>query len=170
MFKRLIFFLSINFFLFSTQNVFGTEKVVYLDVNFIINKSKPAISIIKRIEKIKDEETKQLKLTSDKLQKKNDELVKTKNLLSDEELKNKVSKLREEIKLFEKKKVKTINDLNDKKKKELNEFLKLINPLIKDYMDKNSIDIVIDKKNIFIAKTDKDITKDILDIINREIK
>ena len=170
MFKKLIFFLSINFFLFSTQNVFGTEKVVYLDVNFIINKSKPAISIIKRIEKIKDEETKQLKLTSDKLQKKNDELVKTKNLLSDEELKNKVSKLREEIKLFEKKKVKTINDLNDKKKKELNEFLKLINPLIKDYMDKNSIDIVIDKKNIFIAKTDKDITKDILEIINREIK
>mgnify|MGYP007000061581 len=78
-------------------------------VNFIINKSKPAISIIKRIEKIKDKETKQLKLTSDNLQKKNDELVKTKNLLSDEELKNKVSKLREEIKLFEKKKVKTIN-------------------------------------------------------------
>ena len=170
MFKRVIFVLSINFFLFSTQNVFGAEKIVYLDVNFIINKSKPAISIIKRIEKIKDKETKQLKLTSDNLQKKNDELVKTKNLLSDEELKNKVSKLREEIKLFEKKKVKTINDLNDKKNKELNEFLKLINPLIKDYMDKNSIDIVIDKKNIFIAKTDKDITKDILEIINKEIK
>ena len=37
-------------------------------------------------------------------------------------------------------------------------------------MDKNSIDIVIDKKNIFIAKTDKDITKDILEIINKEIK
>ena len=170
MLKRLIFFLSINFFLFSTQNVFGTEKIVYLDVNFIINKSKPAISIIKRMEKIKDKETRQLKLTSDNLQKKNDELVKTKNLLSDGELKNKVSKLREEIELFEKKKIKTINDLNDKKKKELNEFLKLINPLIRDYMDKNSIDIVIDKKNIFIAKTDKDITKDILEIINREIK
>ena len=170
MFKRLIFFLFINLFLFSTLNVFGAEKVVYLDVNFIINKSKPAISIIKRIEKIKDKETRQLKLTSDDLQKRNDELVKTKNLLSDEELKDKVSKLREEIKLFEKKKVKTINDLNNKKKKELNEFLKLINPLIKDYMDKNSIDIVIDKKNIFIAKTDKDITKDILEIINREIK
>mgnify|MGYP005713652211 FL=1 len=72
--------------------------------------------------------------------------------------------------MFEKKKVKTINDLNDKKNKELKGFLKLINPLIKDYMDKNSIDIVIDKKNIFIAKTDKDITKDILEIINREIK
>ena len=170
MLKRVIFFLSINFFFFFPQNVFGAEKVVYLDVNFIINKSKPAISIIKRIEKIKDKETMQLQLTSDNLQKRNDELVKTKNLLSDEELKKKVSKLREEIKLFEKKKAKTIKDLNNKKKEELNEFLKLINPLIKDYMDKNSIDIVIDKKNIFIAKTDKDITKDILEIINKEIK
>ena len=75
MFKRLIFFLSINLFLFSTLNVYGAEKVVYLDVNFIINKSKPAISIIKRIEKIKDKETRQLKLTSDNLQKRNDELV-----------------------------------------------------------------------------------------------
>ena len=108
MLKRVIFFLSINFFLFFPQNVFGAEKVVYLDVNFIINKSKPAISIIKRIEKIKDKETMQLQLTSDNLQKRNDELVKTKNLLSDEELKKKVSKLREEIKLFEKKKLKLL--------------------------------------------------------------
>ena len=169
MFKKLIFILYI-FFLFNIQNAFSNENIVYLDVNFIINKSKPALSIIKKIEKIKENETKQLKLTGDKLQKKNDELVKTKNLLSENELKNKVAKLREEIKSFEKKKIDIINNLNKKKTDELNDFLKLINPLIKSYMDKNSIDIVIDKKNIFIAKTDKDITKDILEIINSEIK
>ena len=169
MFKKLIFILYI-FLLFNIQNAFSDENIVYLDVNFIINKSKPAISIIKKIEKIKENETKQLKLTGDKLQKKNDELVKTKNLLSENELKNKVAKLREEIKSFEKKKIDIINNLNKKKTDELNDFLKLINPLIKSYMDKNSIDIVIDKKNIFIAKTDKDITKDILEIINSEIK
>tara|TARA_B100001057_G_scaffold251428_1_gene251684 strand:+ start:930 stop:1439 length:510 start_codon:yes stop_codon:yes gene_type:complete len=169
MFKKLIFILSI-FFFSNIQNVFSNENIVYLDVNFIINKSKPALSIIKKIEKIKENETKQLKLTGDKLQKKNDEIVKTKNLLSESELKDKVSKLREEIKLFEKKKIDTINNLNKKKTDELNQFLNLVNPLIKDYMDKNSIDIIIDKKNIFIAKTDKDITKDILEIINKEIK
>ena len=169
MFKKLIFILYI-FLLFNIQNAFSDENIVYLDVNFIINKSKPAISIIKKIEKIKENETKQLKLTGDKLQKKNDELVKTKNLLSENELKNKVAKLREEIKSFEKKKIDIINNLNKKKTDELNQFLNLVNPLIKDYMDKNSIDIIIDKKNIFIAKTDKDITKDILEIINKEIK
>ena len=37
-------------------------------------------------------------------------------------------------------------------------------------MEKNSIDIVIDKKNIFIAKSEYDITKDILEIVNNKIK
>ena len=37
-------------------------------------------------------------------------------------------------------------------------------------MEKNSIDIVIDKKNIFIAKSENDITKDILEIVNNKIK
>ena len=169
MFKRVVFFLPF-FFLLNLQNVLSNEKIVYLDVNFIINKSKPAISIINKIEKIKEKETNQLKLASNKLKKKNDELVKTKNLLSEDELKKKILKLREEIKLFEKKKVEIINELNKKKKKELNDFLKLVNPLVKDYMDKNSIDIIIDKKNVFIAKTNKDITNDILEIINKEIK
>ena len=163
----IFFFLIINL---NNTSSYANEKIVYLDVNFIINKSKPAISIINKIEKIKEKETNQLKLASDKLQKKNDELVKTKNLLSEDELKKKILKLREEIKLFEKKKVEIINELNKKKKKELNDFLKLVNPLVKDYMDKNSIDIIIDKKNVFIAKTNKDITNDILEIINKEIK
>ena len=37
-------------------------------------------------------------------------------------------------------------------------------------MDKNSISILIEKKNIFIAKSNYDITKNILKIINNEIK
>ena len=69
MFKRVVFFLPF-FFLLNLQSVLSNEKIVYLDVNYIINKSKPAISIINKIEKIKEKETNQLKLASDKLQKK----------------------------------------------------------------------------------------------------
>ena len=49
-------------------------------------------------------------------------------------------------------------------------FIKLISPLINEYMDKNSISILIEKKNIFIAKSNYDITKNILEIINNEVK
>ena len=49
--------------------------------------------------------------------------------------------------------------MNIKKNKELDQFLKLINPIIQEYMKEKSIDIIIDKKNIFMAKSKNDITK-----------
>ena len=46
----------------------------------------------------------------------------------------------------------------------------MINPIIEDYMSKNSITIVIDKKNVYIANKDSDITNNLIEIINKKIK
>ena len=164
------FFLIIIFFIFGITNLWSSEKIAFLDVDFLINKSEPALVIIKKIEKIRDQETKKLKEIEDNLKKKNEELIKTKNLISDEELKKKISSLRDEAKSFDELRKKTITELNIKKNKELNEFLKLINPIIQEYMKEKSIDMIIDKKNIFMAKSKNDITKDILEIVNTKIK
>ena len=164
------FFLIIIFFIFGSTNLWSSEKIAFLDVEFIINKSKPALVIIKKIEKIRDQETKKLKEIEDKLKIKNEELIKTKNLISDEELKKKISSLRNEAQSFDDLRKKTIKELNTKKNRELNEFLKLINPIIQEYMKEKSIDIIIDKKNIFMAKSKNDITEDILKIVNTKIK
>ena len=164
------FFLIIIFFIFSGSKLWSSEKIAFLDVELLINKSKPALVIIKKIEKIRDQETKKLKKIEDNLKKKNEELIKTKNLISDEELKKKISSLRDEANSFDELRKKTITELNIKKNKELNEFLKLINPIIQEYMKEKSIDMIIDKKNIFMAKSKNDITKDILEIVNTKIK
>ena len=164
------FFLIIIFFLFGLTNVWSSEKIAFLDIEFIINKSEPALVIIKKIEKIRDQENKKLKEIENNLKKKNEELIKIKNLISDEELKKKISSLRDEAKSFDKLRKKTITELNIKKNKELNEFLKLINPIIQEYMKEKSIDMIIDKKNIFMAKSKNDITEDILKIVNTKIK
>ena len=169
MYKKFSILIHLFFFLI-TSNAYSNEKVVYLDVDFIINKSKPAISIIKKIDKIRNKENKNLQNTEKKILKKNDELKKTKNLISEDEFKDKVEKFRDELKQFEAKKIKTINEINKKRQQALNDFLSLMNPLVQEYMEKNSIDIVIDKKNIFIAKSELDITKDILEIVNNKIK
>ena len=164
------FFLIIIFFLFGVTNLWSSEKIAFLDVEFIINKSEPALVIIKKIEKIRDQETKRLKEIEDSLKKKNEELIKTKNLISDEELKKRISSLRNEAMSFDELRKKKIKELNIKKNKELNEFLKLINPIIQEYMKEKSIDMIIDKKNIFMAKSKNDITEDILKIVNNKIK
>ena len=164
------FFLIIIFFLSGVTNLWSSEKIAFLDVEFIINKSEPALVIIKKIEKIRDQETKRLKEIEDSLKKKNEELIKTKNLISDEELKKRISSLRNEAMSFDELRKKKIKELNIKKNKELNEFLKLINPIVQEYMKEKSIDMIIDKKNIFMAKSKNDITEDILKIVNNKIK
>ena len=37
-------------------------------------------------------------------------------------------------------------------------------------MKENSISMIIDKKNLFMAESKGDITKDILDLVNKKIK
>ena len=167
--KKRIFFIVI-FFLLNFSKVWSNENIAFLDVELIINKSEPALKIIKKIEKLRNKESKKLKEIENELNKKNEEILKTKNLISEEELRNKISVLRKEANSFEELRKKTVKDLNIKKNNELSEFLKLIDPLVRKYMKENSIDIIIDKKNIFMAKAENDITKDILQIINTEIK
>ena len=49
-------------------------------------------------------------------------------------------------------------------------FLNLINPIIEKYMNDNSIHILIDKKNVFIANNEYDITNNLIELIDNQIK
>ena len=45
-----------------------------------------------------------------------------------------------------------------------------IRPIIEIYMNENSIDFLLNKKDIFIAKSDKNITSELLNLINNNLK
>ncbi|MDC0240737.1 hypothetical protein OAK08_03760, partial [Candidatus Pelagibacter sp.] len=49
-------------------------------------------------------------------------------------------------------------------------LLNLINPIIEKYMAENSIYMLIDKKNVFIASKNFDITNKLIELINNQIK
>ena len=57
-----------------------------------------------------------------------------------------------------------------KKKVEFESFFKKITPIIEQYVSEKNIDIVLDKKNIFIASKKKNITQEIVKIIDSKIK
>ena len=65
---------------------------------------------------------------------------------------------------------KVINEFNQKKKIEFGEFFKKITPIIEQYVSEKKIDIVLDKKNIFVASKKKNVTQEIIKIIDVEIK
>ena len=77
---------------------------------------------------------------------------------------------REDLKNYQTKKREIINKFNKKKNDEIIRYINLISPIINEFMEKNSIGILIEKKNIFIAKSNYDITKNVLEKINNQIK
>ena len=57
-----------------------------------------------------------------------------------------------------------------KKKIEFDEFFKKITPIIESYVVEKNIDILLDKKNIFVANNKRNITQEIIEIIDSKIK
>ena len=53
---------------------------------------------------------------------------------------------------------------------EFNNFFKKITPIIQSYVSEKKIDIVLDRKNIFVASKKKDITQEIIKLIDSKIK
>ena len=77
---------------------------------------------------------------------------------------------RKEISTFNMDKQKVVNEFNQKKKAEFEEFFKKITPIIEKYVNEKKIDMVLDKKNIFVASKKKNVTQEIIKIIDIEIK
>ena len=168
MIHRKYLFIFIVFFLFSNPvKCLGNDKISYIDIEFLINNSNLGKQILKTFNDLKTKNLEDLSRKESDLKKQNEEIVKIKNEISEEELEKKIKILKLEIKEFNIHKEKISLETNKLRNKEIENFFNKINPLIQKYMDENSIDIIIDKKNIFIARSEYDITKDILDLINK---
>jgi len=62
-----------------------------------------------------------------------------------------------------------INNFKELKVDNTNKLLKLINPILVEFSQDNSISFILQKKNLIIGKTELDITDKIIKIANKEI-
>ena len=161
----LIFFLIIS--LYNTK-VNAQSNIVFIDIDFLIQESIPGKKILKKIDEKNKEQTLIFKEREKKIKKNENEIKKKQNNLSEQEFMKEIDKLKTDINIFNNEKKKAVEELNKFKVNEINLLLSNFNNIIKDYMDANSIEIVINKKNLYIGKVSSDITKVILDKINQK--
>ncbi len=147
-----------------------SNNIVYLDVQFIIDNSDIGIFYKNKIKKIQENNKQILKPSEEKIKKKELEINNQKNIISKDEIENKIRDLNILLKNFQVKRKELNNVVIDSKKKYTSEILKLLNPLITNYVEKNKILLVIEKKNILVGIKSLDITPNILKIINEETK
>ena len=163
-------YLIIFFFLFFQNNLYSEEKIVYLDVSFLLSQSEAGKYINRELKKINDSNTKEFKDIETSIKNKEENLLKQKNILKEEEFNNKVNILREEYKSYQKIKSKKNNELKKLRDDSGNQILIIINEILAKYSTENKISLILEKKNIVIGKTNLDITKNILELLNEKIK
>ena len=166
--KNLIIIL---FVFFSSFNIsYSAEKIAFVDIDFIINGSELGKKLNKSFnEKIKKEDER-LKNKEKDLKSQEDKILNQKNVLSEDELNKLLADFRKKITNFRQERVSINNKFRDQKLKETNSLVTSLNNILANYAEKNSISLIIQKKNIVIGKSDLDITKDILEIFNSEVK
>lgn len=164
------YFIILFFFLIQSKLAFSNSNIVYLDVQFIIDNSEIGLFYKKKLKTLQELNNKNLKKKQKIIKDKETDVKNQKNILKDEELKKKISELNELVQKYQI----DINKLNktflDQKKQYSETILKILNPLLTSYVDANNITIVIEKKNILVGAKSLDITANMLDILNKEIK
>ena len=163
--------LLVLFFLifFSKISLSNENKIVYIDLNKIMNNSIAGKSISSQLENNHKKNISKLKKIEEKLKKEESEIISQKNVLTKEEYEKKIIDLREKAKKFRKERNENINNLNNQRLEATAKMINLIKPILSEYSEKNSISIIIDKKNVIIGKTTLDITDDILKIVDEKI-
>ena len=166
--KKSRFFLIIFLLLIPFNTVYGNDKIAFINLEFLFENTNLGKKISNDLKLLNSKNIDQLKIEEKKLIDKENEIKKTQNIISEDELKSKISNLKNEVNSFNKKKKDVFSKFDEEKNKQLNMFFQKITPIIENYMTDNSINILLEKKNIFIGKSNIDISKDILVLINNK--
>tara|TARA_B110000037_G_scaffold158020_1_gene178293 strand:- start:106 stop:624 length:519 start_codon:yes stop_codon:yes gene_type:complete len=163
-------FLSIIILLYFTNNTYAEQKIAFIDMNKVISTSKAGSSILKQLNNLNNKNLEFLKKEEKKFKEKETKLISQKNIISEDDFKTKVDDLKIEIKSYKKNRNEKITNFNKLKVDNTNKLLKLINPILVKFSNENNISIILQKKNLVIGNIQVDVTDEIIEIINTDIK
>jgi len=165
------YFLSLFIiFLIFSVSVNAEQKIVFVDMDRLVSTSKPGSSIFNQLKDINKKNLDFLKEEEKKFKEKEKKLIAQKNIISENDYKNKINELKSEINIYNQNRNEKIKKFNKLKVENTNNLLKLISPILAKYSTENEISIILQKKDLIIGKTELDITDEVLTIINNEIK
>ena len=162
-------FVLIAFIFFITKPVIA-NNIATVNIQLIMNTSVAGINLKKQINSMEKKKIASIKKAEDIIKDKEKTLVDKKNILSEDEFKKEVSKLKLEINEFNLMKRNEIKDFENKKIQYNKKLLISIQKILGAYSKSNDITLLLQKKNIVMGSKDIDITSNILTILNKSIK
>ena len=159
-------FLSLLIIFFLIGNAFAIEKIVYLDLDYILSNSNKGKNILSDLDKKNSENIKILKSKEEILKNEEENLFKQKNIISNEAYNEKVKNLQNKVKIFRSEKNQLVTEFKKNRENKINDFIKIVDNILGEYVKANSIDLVLNKKDIIMGKNSFNITEEILKKVN----
>ena len=159
-------FLPLLIFFYLIGNAFAIEKIVYLDLDYILSNSNKGKNILSDLDKKNNENIKILKSKEEILKTEEENLLKQKNIISNEAYNEKVKNLQNKVKIFRSEKNQLVTEFKKNRENKINDFIKIVDNILGEYVKANSIDLVLNKKDIVMGKNSFNITEEILKKVN----
>ncbi len=163
-------FLLIFFIFFISVNSSNSKETAFIDLDYVIANSNIGKKVLENIDKLDKENIEDLKKKSKSLKDLEVTIKNKKNVISDKAYNEEVVSFKNKVEEFNNEKNQLVKNFNDFKRKEIENIFKKISPIINDYMEENSVSILLDSKNIFMGSKKSNLTEDILDKINKKFK
>ena len=164
-----IFIIAVLFF-FKSNFVFSDEKIAFIDLNYIMNNSVSGKSINKFINDIRNKKVNEFTEIEKKIKNDENEIISKKNIIDKDMYNSKVDEIKQRIKNYKTDRQNFNKSMEKNKIKYTNKLLEKLNPIISEYVEKNSITIVLPKKMIIVGKKDLDITLPILKMLDKSVQ
>jgi len=141
----------------------------FIDFKKVLNSSKPGAEAQKNLKEKFQQESKKFNQIEEDIRKEETEIISQKKSLSAEDYQKKVKKLRKKVADLQKNKTNSFNGIAKSRNETKQMLLKSIQPIIKKYMEANTIRIVLDKQSVVLGDTTLEITDQIIAIVNKEV-
>ena len=168
--RNILIILFALFIAFSFEKNSLASDIYFIDYSKVMNESKAGKKAQDQLRSQLKNSNKKFNETAKKLKEEENKIIGQKNVLSKEEYKIKADELRKKVFNLNKEREKTIKDIAMKRKKAGDQMLKNLNPILGKYMEDNNITVVIDKKNVLMGNKKYEITSQIIEILDKNLK
>ena len=167
--KYLVKFFVVTFFLLVCTYSIAEQKIVMLDMTFVLNESKAGKGAQDFLKKSFTDNQKKFIEIETSLKKEESDLLEKKNILTKDEYNKKTDSLRKKVIDYQSQRRAAIDKITTQRAKSRETLLQKLTPILDSYMKENNISLVLDKKNTLGGSPEIDITNIIVEKLNKEL-
>ena len=167
--KYLVKSFVVTFFLLICTYTFAEQKIVVLDLKFVLNESKAGKGAQDFLKKTFNDNAKKYTDMEKALKKEETDLLAKRTILAKEEYTKKSDALRKKVIDYQSQRRSSIDKIATQRATSRETLINKIKPIVDTHIKENNISIVMDKKNMIGGLTEYDITNIIVEKLDKEL-